>query len=289
MPPRAHPSRAAVDKTLKARAPEEWKDAFGASGTAYVKDRGVESAAASSSSKGGPGAGRSVPQPLHATPGVRIVAAKKPHASGGEVLSDLLGSSKRSASQPAVKRKEEPRSAAVERLENAIKDVEGWGEGGETALGKRALKKNKGGCFCQGASRPPHLDVCFPSLACTDEPEIVQLESTPSRPTLLSARRAVSLSAAFNSLISPARPASTLSSRPSLDLGSSTLSAQSSTPSSLRKQPNVSAYWTRPTTWPGVSRPAAASPPSPLGFSPRVFQARQPLRRSSTREERSSV
>lgn len=130
----------------------DYSGAFGGTGT-ILKSKTREAQTA-------PTTRRSTPQPLHATPGVRITQAKpKANHGGGAVLSDLLGGSSSSGggAKPvkAEGKKPEKLSDKAEALSIRIRDVESveFDEAGGSnvgAMGKRQLKKAKGGCFCQG-------------------------------------------------------------------------------------------------------------------------------------------
>lgn len=158
-PPTSRPSsRAAKGKQAASSTPQlRQVDALPV-GQTYIKNRDDPS---SSGRASGAVSGRSTPLPIQAMrPGVKILPAKlpKPAVGAGGLTSDLLtpkGATKAKAAAPAsssssAKTEEQlPKSVEVERLERMIHDVELTGESGE-GLGKRALKKGKGGCFCQG-------------------------------------------------------------------------------------------------------------------------------------------
>ncbi|KAL7411295.1 hypothetical protein BDY24DRAFT_417100 [Mrakia frigida] len=134
----------------------DYTSAFGSGGVAYLKTRDVASA---------PTSRHSTPQPLHATPGVKIIQAKvkATHGGGGgAVVSDLLGGKAGAkAKESSNGKKPERRSEKAEALEVKIRDVEslvfdeaGGSSAATAVLGKRALKKGKGGCFCQARIHP---------------------------------------------------------------------------------------------------------------------------------------
>lgn len=142
----------------------DYSGAFGLGGTAYLKTREYASA---------PPSRNSTPQPLHATPGVKFTQAKpRAHHVGGAVVSDLLGGKAKPFKPDFNGKKPEKRSEKAEALETKIRDVESvvFDEHGASSsatpqavtLGRRAMKKGKGGCFCQGELDPSSFPLlCF--------------------------------------------------------------------------------------------------------------------------------
>jgi hypothetical protein len=149
-----------IKSALKPTAPRQvadWSAEFGSSGTVYQKHKDDDGLIWGSGGGGGSGSGtsqahsratsgRTTPLPIS---GQAII--KQAHAKKGGLTSDLLGSSASSSSSGRKEKPRPPQSAEVQRLETLIGDVEASGEDG-TELRKRALKKNKGGCFCMGTS-----------------------------------------------------------------------------------------------------------------------------------------
>lgn len=169
-PPAPKKRGQSVKAALKPAAPRQvadWSAEFGSAGTVYQKhgnDDGLiwgggggggSGSASSSQAPSRPSSGRNTPLPLSGAAVIKPAHHSKKHGGGGGggLTSDLLGG--KAGASSASGRKEKPRppqSAEVQRLETLIGDVEAAGEDG-TELRKRALKKNKGGCFCMGASR----------------------------------------------------------------------------------------------------------------------------------------
>lgn len=142
-----------VKSALKSVAPRQVVDwSAESSGTVYQKHKdddgliwGSGSGSGTSQAHSRATSGRTTPLPISGQ-----ATIKQAHAKKGGLTSDLLGGGAGPSTSGRKEKLRPPQSAEVQRLETLIGDVEASGEDG-TELRKRALKKNKGGCFCMGA------------------------------------------------------------------------------------------------------------------------------------------